>query len=45
MADREQARERSDTTAQELKGSLSAAFGKGLVFCYMPGTRRAESDG
>lgn len=36
MADREQARERSDAMAWALKGSLSSALGKGLVFSYMP---------
>lgn len=36
MADREQARERSDATAEALKGSLSFTLGKGLVFSYMP---------
>lgn len=38
MADREQARARSDATARALKGSLSSALGKGLVFSYMPST-------
>lgn len=36
MADREQARARSDATARALKGSLSSELGKGLVFSYMP---------
>lgn len=36
MADREQARERSDATARALKGSLSSVLGKGLVCSYMP---------
>lgn len=36
MADREQARVRSDATARALKGSLSSELGKGLVFSYMP---------
>lgn len=35
MADREQARERSDATARALKGSLNSALEKGLVFSYM----------
>ena len=38
MADREQARERSDATTRTLKGSLSSALGKGLVFSYMLST-------
>lgn len=36
MADREQARERSDAMAWALKGSLSSTLRKGLVFSYMP---------
>lgn len=36
MADREQARERSNARARALKGSLNSMLGKGLVFSYMP---------